>query len=229
MRTALIAAAAAIVIAAPSKSADRSYSVTDFNRVRVAGPYSVTLVTGVAPFARASGGQTGLEQVSVAVEGQTLVIQANRLVTSDNRRPSGPVTITVGTHDLSQAIVAGSGSLAIDRARGQKLVLGASGPASIRLANADVDTLDVTQLGDGGVKLAGRTNVLLARISGTGSLDAAALKVSDLTLSVTGSATASAAATGKAQVTASGTASVTIAGSAACTAHVMGSASISGC
>ena len=41
--------------ASPLAAAERSYSVTDFNRVRVEGPFAVTLATNVAPFARASG------------------------------------------------------------------------------------------------------------------------------------------------------------------------------
>ncbi|MEQ7873696.1 DUF2807 domain-containing protein [Sphingomonas sp. ASV193] len=231
MRTALIVAAVAVIVAAPVKSADRNYSVTDFNRVRVQGPYAVTMVTGVAPFARASGGQAGLDRVNVAVEGQTLVIQSSRSSGSggDDRRSAGPVTIAIGTHDLQQAIVSGSGSLSIDRARGQKLVLGASGAASLSLASADVDTLDVTQLGDGSVKLGGRANVVVARVSGTGEFDSSGLKVADLTLGVAGSASAHAAATDKAAITASGSATVAIDGKAACTVKANGSATVSGC
>ena len=43
------------VLASPVGAANRNYGITSFEKVRIEGPYKVTLSTGVAPFARASG------------------------------------------------------------------------------------------------------------------------------------------------------------------------------
>ena len=231
MRTALIAAAAAIVIAAPTRAADRNYSVTDFERVRVQGPVAVTLVTGSAPFARASGSPRALDGVVVRVEGQTLIIQADRTAWTgdDHRAPAGPVTIAVGTHDLRQASISGSGSLAIDQVRGQQFAIGVTGAASASVARADVDSLRLAQSGSGSVTLAGRAASLSALVRGSGQFDSTGLAVKELTLTAEGSASAHAAASLKATITAAGTAAIQIDGRPACTVKAIGSASVSGC
>jgi hypothetical protein len=72
----LVAAAAAL--SAPALAADRNYSVTSFDRIRVDGPYRVVLTTGVAPFARASGPAAAIDSVSIEVQGRTLIVRRNR-------------------------------------------------------------------------------------------------------------------------------------------------------
>ena len=42
----IMLAALAITVAAPAQAAERRYTVTDFDRVRVDGPFVVTLATG---------------------------------------------------------------------------------------------------------------------------------------------------------------------------------------
>ncbi len=64
-----------IVAASPLYAAQRNYTVTDFTRVKVEGPFAVTLATNVAPYARASGSQRALDRVSLRVEGRTLIIR----------------------------------------------------------------------------------------------------------------------------------------------------------
>ena len=53
MRTFILAMSALLAIAAPASAATRSFGITDFTKVRVDGPYRVTVSTGVAPFAKA--------------------------------------------------------------------------------------------------------------------------------------------------------------------------------
>ncbi|HMC91878.1 MAG TPA: DUF2807 domain-containing protein, partial [Allosphingosinicella sp.] len=65
-RTALFALL--LTAAAPAAAAERSYPVTDFDRIQVEGPYEVTLVTGGASTARGSGSQAALERVTVEVQ-----------------------------------------------------------------------------------------------------------------------------------------------------------------
>ena len=55
MRTFLFAVAAVATLASPAAAATRNFGITSFEKVRVEGPFKVTLTTGVAPFARASG------------------------------------------------------------------------------------------------------------------------------------------------------------------------------
>ena len=112
----------------PRRRPRASFGVTDFDRIRVDGPFKVTLKTGVAPFASASGSAAATDRVSIEVQGRTLIVHPN--ASSWGGYPgnsAGPVEIAVGTHDLSQAWLNGSGSLSIDRVDGLTFALSVQG------------------------------------------------------------------------------------------------------
>src|SRR5688500_18035622 len=91
---------ASLPAAAAPPQAQRNYSVTSFDRIRVDGPYQVQLRTNVAPYARAVGAPRALDAVDIKVEGRTLIVRA-RSSGSWGGYPGeahGPVTIELGTH-----------------------------------------------------------------------------------------------------------------------------------
>jgi len=229
-RSLLAAALVAAGLTVPAAAAERSYTLTSFDRIRVEGPYAVDLVTNRAPFARASGSLRAIEGVSLRVEGRTLYVRADRSAWGGNPdRPAGPVTIAIGTHDLALASLSGAGSLVIDRVRGLAFGLIVSGSGSVTIADVDLDQLRVSVAGSAQAKLAGRAKQFTALVRGAGGVDSAGLAVKDATLSAHGPATIRANAATTAKITASGTASVALDGGAACTLKVSGSASVTGC
>ena len=62
-------------IGAAAPATERTFSVTGYDRIRIDGPYRVTLKTGVAPYARAPGSDASNDGLSMKVEGRTLVIR----------------------------------------------------------------------------------------------------------------------------------------------------------
>ena len=56
---------AALAASVPASAAERNFTVTGFDRIRIDGPYRVRLTTGVAPFAKASGSAAALQGVSI--------------------------------------------------------------------------------------------------------------------------------------------------------------------
>ena len=229
MRTAALAAL--LLAAAPAQAAERSYSVTSFDRIRVDGPYQVTLKTDVAPFARASGSQASLDAVSIKVEGRTLIVRANASAgwggyPGEGR---GPVTITLGTHELSTAWVNGAGALFIDRVKGLSFDLAIQGAGTMRIDSADVDQLRVGLSGSASTRLAGRAAKMTATVRGTSSLDAETLAVKDAVIGAEGPALVRASVSGTAKVDALGLASVALAGGPSCTLKTQGSATVAGC
>jgi hypothetical protein len=230
MRTAALAAIL-LLAAAPAGATDRNYSVTSFDRIRVDGPYQVTLKTDVAPFARASGAQASLDGVSIKVEGRTLIVRA------DNSRSwggypgegRGPVTIELGTHELSTAWVNGAGALFIDKVKGLSFDLAIQGSGVMRIDNADVDQLRIGLSGSASSRIAGRTGMLNATVRGTSSLDAETLSAKDAVIGAEGPSLVRAKVSGTAKVDAVGLASVALSGSPSCESKTQGSASVSGC
>ena len=229
MRTFLLAAGIA-VLAAPASAATRNFGITGFEKVRVDGPFKVNLTTGVAPFATATGSPQALDRVAVEVRGNTLVVHSN--LDSWGGYPgkdSGPVEISLGTHDLSAAWLNGSGAIAIDRVRGLSFDLSVQGSGAGQIGQVSVDQLNISVVGTASAKLAGQAAKMTAVIRGISTLDAAALATKDATLGADGAATIAANVDNSVTVDATGPATVNIAGGPSCTLRVSGSASVSGC
>ena len=230
MRISVSAALVILTVATPATAATRNFGITSFEKVRVDGPFKVRLSTGVAPFAKASGSAAALDRVSVQVRGNTLVVQNN--ASSWGGYPGqeqGPVEISVGTHDLSSAWVNGSGSLAIDRAKGLKFDLSVQGSGAAGIDQVDVDQLSINIVGTASAVLAGRAGKMTALVRGVSSLDAAGLATKDATVGAEGAATVKANIANAVTIDGSGPATVTLAGGPSCTLRLHGSASVSGC
>ena len=229
MKTAALAALT--LLAAPAEGAVRNFSVTSFDRIRVDGPYQVTLKTKVAPFARATGAQASLDAVSIKVEGRTMIVRTNPSATWGGYpgEGRGPVTIELGTHDLSAAWINGAGALAVDKVKGLSFDLAIQGSGVARIDSAEVDQLKIGLSGTAGTRIAGKAGKLSATVRGSSSLDGEALRVKDAVIGAEGPATVRAAISGTAKVDALGLASVTLTGNPSCTVKSEGSASVSGC
>ncbi len=230
MRILLLAATLLASASAEAAAPQRNYSVTSFDRIRLDGPYKVRLVTGVAPFARASGSTQALDSVGIAVEGRTLVIHRNRSSWGGYPgKPPGPVEIEVGTHELGTAWLNGSGSLAIDRVRGLSFDLSLQGAGAASIARVEVDQLKVGIAGAGSAMLSGRAARMTAVVRGSSALDASGLAVKDVRLGAEGPSIVKLNASSSAHVDVAGAAMVEIAGNPACTVKASGSASVAGC
>ena len=224
-----LASLPATVLGAPPVT-QRNYSVTSFDRIRVDGPYEVRLKTNVSPYARASGSQAALDGVSLKVEGHTLIVRPSSGgwggYPGENR---GPVTIEVGTHDLSTAWLNGAGSLIIDKVKGLSFDLAIQGAGSARIDTADIDQLKLGISGAASARLSGRAAKMTATVRGTSSLDAEGLSVKDAVIGAEGPAIVRATVTNAAKVDALGLAAVTLGGKPSCTTNAKGSASVTGC
>lgn len=231
MRTLLIALVALLATwPFPAGAATRNFGVNGFDRVRVDGPYKVSLTTGVAPFATASGTAAALDGVAVDVQGRTLIVHASsRSWGGYPGRDPGPVEIRLGTHELSAAWLNGAGMLKIDRVEGLSFDVSVQGSGAIGIADADVDQLKVGVAGTGSAALAGRAGKMTALVRGISTLDAAQLVAKDATIGAEGPATVAAHVTNAVTVDGNGVGTVTLTGRPACTLRLKGSATVSGC
>ena len=223
--------AAIFLSAAPATAATRNFGVSGFDRVRVDGDYKVTLVNGVAPYAKAIGSARALDPVDVVVEGRTLIVRANKSASWGGYpgESAGPVEVLIGTHELTAAFVNGAGSLAINQVRGLKFEASAQGAGSLSIGAVDVDVLQIGLAGAASARLAGKALKLTAIVRGTSALDGEGLVVKDAVIGAQGPAIVKLTATGTAKVDAIGVAAVTLTGKPSCIVTIKGSASVSGC
>lgn len=208
----------------------RNYTVRGFERIRIDGPVRVEVETGVPPYARAVGDQDAARNIDVRVNGRTLVVawrqSGRRGFRGDT---SGPVTLKVGTRELDQAWVNGSGQLSIDRVEVRKFGLSVVGAGGAQVDEIDVDVLDVGVGGAANVSLAGKAKDATFAVRGMSVLDATGIEVRDLELGVDGPSFARVFATGQILLDAIGAVDIDVAGGPACTVRVQGPARISGC
>lgn len=217
-------------IAVPANAAERNYTVTDFNQIRVTGPYKVRLTTGVAPFARAAGSTVALDGVVIDVNGRILTVSGkSRSSSGQSGRPTGPVEIEIGGHDLTKAAVIGAGSLDISAVRGLSFGLSIEGAGSARVGDAAIDELKLSVNGAGNVSFAGSAKTATLLVRGMSSLDGAALNVGHATVGTEGPSLVRLTVTDSAKVDAKGAAQVELLGSPACTVTAGGSATVAGC
>lgn len=228
MRLPLLGLAALVSFAAPAAAATRTFTVTGFEKIRVEGPYRVKLVTGVSPFASASGSATALDAVSVEVQGRTLIVRRKSAKTNDGSS-SGPVVISAGTHELTSAWLNGSGGLAIDAVKAQTFTLGVSGSGAAEVGKLSVDRLHVSISGSAAVALGGAAEAASFSVSGPSSLQAVDLSTKAAKIIAQGASTVRLTATEAAEVTAKGLAIVELSGSPACTIRPTSSADVQGC
>lgn len=220
---ALLALAAAV----PAAAAERNYSITDFDKVQVDGPYRVVLTTGRPSAARAEGSREAIDQLSVDVVGGTLRVRRNRSAWGASSSDSaGPVTVALTTRDLRNASMVGSGSLDVDRATGLRVDLSVSGSGRLTVVAVEADNLFVGLLGSGRITLAGRVKQLRATLQGSGDLAAAGLSADDAQIASETAGSVAVGVTRTAKVTATGPGDVEIVGSPTCTVQAKGSGQV---
>jgi hypothetical protein len=225
--TAALAATLALMATSSTVAATRSYNVTGFSRIRIAGPFDVHVRVGGSPAAHAIGPQDAIDRLSIEQNDDTLVVKP--LPGGWGGWPTGSrgkIVIEVSAPTLRGVAIAGSGDVTVDKVRGDTLDLALSGSGSLDIAAVDVDALSATMTGSGDLNLAGRARAAKAMLTGSGDIKASALIADDAQASLVGSGDLSVGARVTAKVTLAGSGDVTISGPASCTIARSGSGDV---
>ncbi|MEO7602094.1 MAG: DUF2807 domain-containing protein [Sphingomicrobium sp.] len=225
----LLAALLSASVAGAASPTSRNFGIRSFEKIRVEGPYRVTLKTGVAPFARAKGSPAALDRIDLEMRGDMLIVRAGPFAKNPSAASLAPVEVELGTHDLFSAALTGSGSLAVDKVKGLKFNLSVQGAGVAEIGQVAVDQLSLNLGGNAAARLAGKSKQLTAVLRGLSTLDIAGLEVSHAVLGAEGPSTIRATITKSAKIDGRGTASFALAGRPSCTLNVQGSVSVSGC
>jgi len=209
-----------LAVSGPALAATgRSYVVTDYDRIRIDGPFDVALTTRAPPSARAEGPADASDALDIRVEGRTLIVRAGSRGWGEVPRRGGAqaLVIRLGVPALRGATVIGGGRLAVAGPfRAQRVDLQVTGSGSIDAPALDADELNATLLGSGTMTLGGRGGRVRLLSSGPGGIAASALRSDALTVRLDGSGTITATARYTADATSTGLGAVTIFGKPAC-------------
>lgn len=219
---------AAAVAAAPARAVEQGYSITDFDRVQIDGPYQVSLTTGRASMAKASGSREAIDRLSVEVQGKTLRVRPNPSAWGGypGRPQAAGVTIVLSTQNVRAITVNGAGILTADKIKAMRLDIALVGSGRVTVSGVESDSLTATSLGAGTIALGGKAKTFCAEIRGSGSLAAEALTANDAKIVSDTAGTITLGRVRSADVVANASGDVEIAGSPACTVKQIGSGNV---
>ena len=232
---AVIAASAATSACGHSREEDggavgaRNFPVGAFTEIEAAGPYDVTVKTGVAPSVSAKGPQKVLEHMVVEVKGGKLSIHPEKDNNWFHRGPHyrGKVELVVTVPSLTAATLAGAGDMRIDKVQGNSFKGTLAGAGGLHVDSIQVQSLEFTIAGAGDAKLGqGSAQSADYSIAGAGDIDAKGITSTTAKVSIAGSGSVSANASGAADVSIMGAGNVDIAGGAKCSVHKMGAGDV---
>lgn len=201
----------------PAEAADRSVAVTNFDRVRIDGPFAVALTTRASPNARISGDPRVLETVSVTFDGGTLVVRRDAAAAARAPKNVAAPTITLTTRDLRSASIIGAGQLTVaGPVAGPRVDLTVTGPGSITANGLAADQLIATLIGTGQLTLGGTARAARLLANGAGTIAAADLLANEAIVRTDGSTAVTVTARYTANATSTGLGPITILGKPEC-------------
>lgn len=223
----LFLAALFMTAASPVLAAERRYSVSDFDRIQVDGPYQVTVTTGGPSSARATGSSAALDRVAVDVQGRTLRVRTNTSAWGGYPGAATELaTVTVSARDLQAVTVNGSGTLSVDKAKGLKFSVSLMGSGRASVGALESDNLLVNLVGSGTVSLGGKAKTIRAEVHGSASFDGGQLTTGDAQVFADTAGEIKLAVTRAVTVQATGAGDVDISGTPACTVKSSGTGQV---
>jgi hypothetical protein len=205
----------------------RNYQVGAFQGIEVAGPYDVEVKTGGQPGVSARGGENLLGKTVVEVKDGKLVIHPEKeRGTRFSWGKHGKATFTVTVPQLSEATIAGSGDMRIDKIQGQSFKGTVAGSGALDVGSLDVQTLEMTIAGSGEVRGSGKAQSADYSIAGSGDVELGGVQTQQAKVSIAGSGSVRAHSSGTADVSIMGSGDVDISGGAKCKVSKMGAGDV---
>lgn len=216
-----------MMLTTASPAAERRYSISDFERIRLVGGARLVVEPGRATTVRAVGDRTALDDLLIEVIDRTLTVQpVSGKVVTPGQAPARAVTIYVTVPRISSARLNGSGAIALTEMGGLQSDVSLAGSGQISIRRLASDNLSVRLSGSGTLTLAGTARKVDANIKGSGSVAGASLDITDLRLSAASSGTVSLAARRTANIVTAGSGTILIAGAPACTVQNIGTGTV---
>jgi len=203
----------------------RTYQVGAFDRIEVAGPYEVNVVTGGKPAVSAKGGSNLLDETEVVVENGRLQIRPKKHNGIHFSWHSGKAVFTVNAAALHGASIAGSGGINVDKVAGD-FEGDVAGSGDLKVSAIAGGKIKLAIAGSGNVDAAGKADSVDLSIAGSGDIRAGGLASRTAAVSIAGSGSVAANAAESADVSIMGSGDVDVTGGAKCKVSKAGSGDV---
>ncbi len=193
--------------ATPGPQVTRTYQVGAFDKVAVAGPYEVNVVTGGQGGITATGGENLLDETEVVVEDGTLKIKPKKQKGFHWSWRGGKAVFTVNAAAIHGAAIAGSGGINVDKVAGD-FDGDVAGSGDLKLASVEGGKVKLAIAGSGGIDAAGKADSVDISIAGSGDIRVGGLASRTADVSIAGSGNVDANASESADVSIMGSGDV---------------------
>lgn len=154
--------------------------VTNYNKIRVNGPFEVNLVYGTLGEVTLLGEKSTVGMVTTEVKDGMLLITA--IQPMDNKT----LKITVPYTSLDEVLLIGNGAITAEKEiRNDNFRVGIDGNGSITLA-VTANKVHACVLGDGDIRIAGSTDTFDCRVIGDGEIQATRLRADNVNAIISG-------------------------------------------
>jgi hypothetical protein len=212
-----------------NKPVERKLLVGSFENIVVIGDLSVSVVTGKAPSAFASGDKRMLDSLKLERVGTTLRIRLQDIINNNRGVPiTAPLRIILTTQDIKDATLSGNGTLNISAVKQTNLVrMLVAGNGTISIGKLDTDQYDAAINGNGKIELgAGTIRDAKVLIEGAGVFQGENVRTRKLRLEHVGNAISNATVEEGTEIYNRGSGNITIGGKGTCFIKQAGAASI---
>ena len=213
---------------ASGQQGTRTFAVTDFDSISLAGPDDVRITVGPAFSIKASGDTGLIEALDVKRDGRTLEIGRKREKSdwSWNEDDDNHVQIAVTLPALKAAVLAGSGTMRVTQVRGDEFKGTVAGSGDMELDSVGSRRTELVIAGSGDLRATGTAEQVKLSIAGSGDVDASRLSVRNADVSIAGSGNVRMAVDGPAKVSIVGSGNVDLGPKARCTTSKLGSGDV---
>jgi hypothetical protein len=217
----LLAALLAMLAIAPAHAAERSY----FEEVIVEGDIQVTVDTGKAPSAKATGEKNQLGALKVERQGRVIRIRLQGLQAS--RKTAEPLQVVLTGRNINKLALRGNGKISASDVDMTNVTVELRGSGEINIASLKSTAFVARLVGNGRLNIANGTAINSeVLVDGGFEVKAAGLKTEKLTLVQNGAANVHFTVDKSADISNSGTGTITIEGNANCFVRAAGGATI---
>ncbi|MES2781701.1 MAG: DUF2807 domain-containing protein [Pseudomonadota bacterium] len=220
---------AGLSIAAPASAEERKMLVASFENIQVIGDINVEVQTGKAPSAIVSGDKRVLDALKLERVGMTLRVRLQGALNNAKGAPmSRPVLVKLTTQAVRDMTVAGNGTLKIsdvDQPDAVRMLVAGNGSIAVQKLVADKFSADIN--GNGKIAIAnGTVRTGKVTLDGAGAFEAPAVRMRTIRLEHSGNGVSNVQALEEADIFNSGTGNITVGGSGSCFIKQAGSATI---
>lgn len=210
-------------IAASGSGGARTFAAADFTAVELRGPDDVDVRVGSGFSVRAEGDAKVLDKLKIERVGDTLRVGRVR---GFGWGPGGHAKVYVTLPRMTEASLAGSGDMTVDRVEGATFGADIAGAGTLTVGTIAVDAAKLSIAGSGDLTVAGSATTFDASIAGAGDIRAGGLSARRASVSIAGSGSVRAVVEGTAKVSITGAGDVDLGPKARCETNKMGSGSV---